>query len=123
MLGVLPQDLDPIELWTIGRQIVQIQAMFGPLAPLLVDRGALVNAGVIDQDDSWDLVRLSRDFVEERDYVITCRRSLLRSPSQRTIVAQRPEHIHALPMRERFNRSGLADFSPAVLNRRVRTKA
>lgn len=123
MLGVLPQDLDSIELWTIGRQIVQIQAMFRPLAPLLVYRLALVYAGVVDQDDSWNLMRLRRDLVEERDYIITCRWSLLRSPGQRAIVAQSPKHVHALSMRERFDSSGLPNFSPAVLHGRVRAEA
>jgi hypothetical protein len=36
VLGVLPQDLDSIELRAIGRQIVQIQRMFRPLASRLV---------------------------------------------------------------------------------------
>lgn len=119
---MLPQDLDPIELRTVGRQIVQIQPMFGPLAPLLFYRGALVYAGIVDQDNSRNLARLSRNLVEERDYIITCCRSLLSSPSQRAIVAQCPEHVHAMPMRERFNGSGLADFSPSVLHWRVRTE-
>ena len=53
MLGMLPQDLDSIELRTVGRQILRIQAMLRPLVPLLVDRGTLVYTGVVDQDDSW----------------------------------------------------------------------
>lgn len=122
MFGMLPQDLDSIELWAIGRQIVQIQAMFGPLPPLLIYRGALMYAGVVDQDDSWNLVCLSSDLIEERDYVITCRRSLLRSPGQQSIVAQCSEHVHALPVRERFDGPGLADFPPSVLHRRIRTE-
>jgi hypothetical protein len=81
-----------------------------------------VYAGVIDQDDSRNLVWLSRNLVEERDYIITCRRSLLSSPGQRCIVAQCPKHVHALPMRERFNGSGLANFPPSVLHRRIWTE-
>ena len=66
MLGVLPPDLDSIELRTIGRQVVPIQAMFRPMAQLLVYRAALVYPGVVDQDDPGNLVRLSHYLVEER---------------------------------------------------------
>jgi hypothetical protein len=31
---------------------------------------ALVDAGVVNQDDSWDLVQLRHNLVEERDYII-----------------------------------------------------
>ena len=96
--------------------------MFGPLAPLLFYRGALVYASIVDQDDSRNLVRLSRNLVEERDYIITCRRLLLRCPGQRAIVAQCPEHVHALPVRERLDGSGLADFRPSVLYWWIRTE-
>lgn len=78
---------------------------------------------IVDQDDSRNLVRLRRDLVGKRDYILTCCRSLLSSPSQMDIVAQSPKHVHALPMRERLDGSGLADFSPSVLHRRVRTLA
>lgn len=108
MLGVLPQDLDSVKFGAVGRQIVQIQAMLGPLAPLFVYRGALVYAGVVNQDDSGNLVRLSRNVVDERDDVATCRRPLLRGPGQRAIVTQCPKHVNALPMCERFNGAGLA---------------
>jgi len=70
MIGALPQNLDSIEFRAIGRQIVQIQAILGPLARLLVYRVALVDAGVVNQDDSWDLVQLRHNLVEERDYII-----------------------------------------------------
>jgi hypothetical protein len=52
VLGMLPQDLNPIELRTVGRQIVQIQPVFGPLAPLLLHQVTLVNACIVDQDDA-----------------------------------------------------------------------
>jgi hypothetical protein len=93
------------------------------LAALLVDWGPHVYAGIVDQNDSRNLVRLRRDLVDKRDYILTCCRSLLSSPSQMDIVAQSPKHVHALPMRERLEGSGLADFSPSVLHRRVRTLA
>jgi len=96
--------------------------MLGPLAPLFVYVGALVYAGVVDQDDSGNLVRLSRNLVEERDDVATCRRPLLLRPGQRAIVTQCPKHVYALPMRERFNGAGLAHFPPSVLHRRIRTE-
>ena len=70
MIGALPQNLDSIEFRAIARQIVQIQAILGPLARLLVYRVALVDAGVVNQDDSWDLVQLRHNLVEERDYII-----------------------------------------------------
>jgi hypothetical protein len=115
-LGVLPQDLDAIELGAIGRQIVQMQVLFRPLASLLVHRVALVYAGVVDQNDSRNLVRLRRDLVEKRDYIFTCCRSLLSSPSQPAIAMQSSKHVHALPMREQRDGSGLAYFPPAVLH-------
>jgi len=70
MVGALPQNLDSIEFRAIGRQRIQIQAILGPLAPLLVYMVALVDAGVVNQDDSWDLVQLRHNLVEERDYII-----------------------------------------------------
>jgi len=70
MVGALPQNLDSIEFRAIGRQIIQIQAILGPLAPLLVYMVAPVDAGVVNQDDSWDLVQLRHNLVEERDYII-----------------------------------------------------
>jgi len=96
--------------------------MFGPLAPLFLYRDAFVYAGVINQQDSWNFVRLSRNLVEKCDNIIPCCRPLLSSPGQRTIMAQGPKHVHALPVRERFNGAGLADLSPSVLHWRVRTE-
>ena len=54
VLGMLPQDLNPIELRTVGRQIVQIQPVFGPLSPFLLHEIALVNTSIVDQDDAWN---------------------------------------------------------------------
>lgn len=123
MLGVLPQDFDPIEFRTVGRQIVQIQAMLCSLAPLLVYWTALVYTGVVDQNDSWNVARLVCYSVKKCDHIVTCRQSLLSSPSQTAVVAQGTKHVHALSMRERFNCSGLADLTPAVLYWRVWAKA
>ena len=86
MLGMLPQDLDPIELRTVGRQIVQIQSVFGPLTPLLFHQVALVNASIVDQDDAWNRVRLERDLIEKGDHIVARRRPLLSSPGQLTIM-------------------------------------
>ena len=126
--GVLSQDFDAIELRTIGWQKVQIQALFGPLPPLLVNRGTLVYAGVIDQYDSWHLVRLSRNLVKERNHIIPCRRALLSSLGQQAVVAQCPEHVHALPVPEQFDGSTVrrfesGRFSPSVSHWRIRTEA
>lgn len=123
MLSVLPQNLDSVELWAVGRQIVQMQPMFSPLTPLFIHDGAFVYAGVIDQDDSRNVMRKHRDLFEECNNIVSCRRSLLSYPGQLAIVTQSPKHVHALPVRERLDGSGLADFSPAVLHRRIRAEA
>lgn len=87
MLGMFPQDLDSIELGAIGRQIVQIQTMFRPLAPLLLYRIALVYACIVDDDDSWNFMRPNRDLIEERDHILAYRLPLLSGPDQHAIMA------------------------------------
>ena len=61
--------------------------------------------------------------ISECTDIIPCRRSLLSYPGQLAIMKQRPKHVDALPMRERLDGSGLADFSPAVLDWRIWAEA
>lgn len=63
MLGMRSKDLDSVELRALGPQIIQIQAMFFPLAPFFVCRVAPVYPGIVDQDDSRNLMWLVRDVV------------------------------------------------------------
>jgi len=122
VLGMLPQDLNPIELRTVGRQIVQIQSAFGPLSPFLLHRSALVNAGIVDQDDARYRVRLKRNLLEECDNIVVCRRPLLSVSNQLAIMTQGSKNIYALSVRERFDGPGLADPGLAILHRRIRLK-
>jgi hypothetical protein len=48
ILGVLPQNLDAIEFRTVGWQVIQIQALLGPAAPLFIHHIALMNCGIVE---------------------------------------------------------------------------
>lgn len=123
MLGMLPQDLNSVQLRTVGRQIVQVQPVFGLLTPLLLHQVALVDAGIVYQDDAMNRMGLERNLIEKGDHVFACRWPLLSHPNQRAAMAQGTKHIHALSMRERFDGSDLANLAPAVLHGRIRAEA
>ena len=97
--------------------------MFGPLAPFLLHQVTFMNTGIVDQDNAWNRVRLERNLIEEGDHIVACRRPLLSAPGQLAVLAQGPEHIHALPVRERFDGPGLGDPALAVLHGRIWTEA
>jgi len=48
-------------------------------------------------------MRLERNLIEEGDYIVACRRPLLSGSGQLAVMAQGSKHVHALPMRERFD--------------------
>lgn len=102
MLGMLPQDLNPIELRTIGRQIVLIQRVLCSLALLLLHQVALVNSGIVEQDDVRNRLRLERNLFEKGDRIVACRRPLLCGPGQLTVMTRGSKRIYALLVRERL---------------------
>jgi hypothetical protein len=73
---VLPQHLNAIELWTVERQVVQIQSLLGPPVPLFLHVFAFVNPGIVEQDDSLYRMRLARYLIKESDHAraVTLRR-------------------------------------------------
>lgn len=99
VLGMLPQHLDAIKFWTLGRQIVQIQSLLGPAAPLVVHRIAFVNCSIVEQDDARHRVRLQRYLIKKGDHILACCWPLLSSPYQLAVVAQCTKHVDPLPVR------------------------
>jgi hypothetical protein len=55
ILGLLPQDLDSVHLWAVRRQVIQVQPFLGPLTTLSFDRIALVDCGIVDDDQARHL--------------------------------------------------------------------
>jgi hypothetical protein len=74
ILSMLPQYFNMIELRAAGRKIVQTQPVFGPLTLFLLDQVALVNAGIVDQNDASNRMRLERHLIEKGNHVclISC---------------------------------------------------
>jgi len=62
-----------------------------------------VNPSVIEQDDAWHGMWTGRYLINKSDGIVACGRSLLRTPNQLAAVAQCPEYVDALPMRQRFD--------------------
>ena len=120
---MLPDDLNAVEFRAVGRQVVKVQPLTCPVAPLFLHRLAFVNGRVIEQHDAWHRMRLVGDLIEKGDDVFAPCRSLLRSPNQLTIVAQSAKHVDPLPVRERLYEPGFTNSAPAVLQRGIRAEA
>ena len=87
---MLPQYFDTIELWAVGRQVVQAQPLLGPAATLLFHRIAFVDPSIVEQDNARHRMRLVRYLIKKGDDIIARGWPLLGSPDQLAIVAQRP---------------------------------
>jgi len=85
---MLPDDLDAVEFRAVGRQVVKVQSLTCPAAPLFLHRLAFVNGRVIEQHNAWHRMRLVGNLIEKGDDVFASGRSLLRSPNQLAIMAQ-----------------------------------
>ena len=85
------------------------------VAAFFLDRHAFVNGRVVQQHNAWHRMRLVGDVIEKGDDVFAPGRSLLRSPNQLAIMAQRAKHVDPLPARQRRYRPGLTNSAPAVL--------
>lgn len=68
VLGVLPQDIDAIEFRTVGRQAVAMQSLSGPPPPVFFDVLAIVNRGVVEQDNARHRMRLVRYLIKKRSH-------------------------------------------------------
>lgn len=123
MLGQLQQDLDTVQLRTVRRQEEQLEDVACPTASAALHGLGTVDAGMVEHHDERQCANLLTEPVEEGDHVVLPCGALLRRPNQVMVLVERAEYIHALPVRLRLDRMGLARGGPAIRDRRVRPES
>lgn len=119
VLGVLPDDLDEIQLGRVGWQEVEDQAMIEqPLIPLFLGNGVVDGCVIQHHDRKSGRVRLSRQTIHEANHRLCAHRTKDRLVPQTRLltVLQGAQHIEPLTSQAGIGDVGLAQRQPSTLN-------